>query len=98
MGTPSIKCLICSKQGPRSAFEVVVLSETERKIVPNPLDEYTYCKGCWNLLSDPVHGSNVIGGIANMHLAKAGVRDASERASKFKSALLSKAVARKNTH
>lgn len=97
MGTP-VKCLICSKKGPKSAFEIVVLSPAERDIVQNPLDEYTYCKACWNLLSDPVHGSNIIGGIANMHLTKVGVRDASERASKFKSALLSKAVARKNTH
>lgn len=95
MDTP-LKCLLCSKTGPRKGFETFRLTDAERAAIENPLDEYTYCHACWRLLSHPVHGANIISGIAQMHLTRAGVRDASERTEKFKSALISKAQARKN--
>lgn len=88
MAISRVKCLLCSKEGSREAFQVIVLTPKEREIVSNPLDEYCYCKQCYNLLSHRVHGPAILSGVAQMHLTNLGVSNPYERASKFKEALV----------
>lgn len=96
MDATRVKCLVCSREGLRANFEVIKLTEAERLVVQDPLDEYCYCKPCWRALSDPVMGPNILSGIADMHLSRAGVRDAKERSAKFRTALSSRALSQRN--
>jgi hypothetical protein len=85
-------CLICGVEKNREALHVIVLTEEERAQVPNPLDEYTYCKPCWKVLSDPRTAPALISGIAQHRLAELGVSRADEMAEKLRSKLTDRAL------
>jgi len=88
------KCLVCGRGTPRNDSRIIVLTTEEKATIANPLDEYVYCKPCWNVLSDPNSGPALISGIAQHHLRRLGVLNAEELAQRFRSALTSRAIRR----
>lgn len=87
----SAKCLICGGEREREDCHIIVLSEEERAHVPEPLDEYVYCKPCWKVISDPTAGPSLMSGIASHYLRRIGVSKP-EVLDRFKAALTSRAV------
>lgn len=86
-------CLICQRSRPRESCHVIVLTEAERAQVPDPRDEYVYCKPCWKVLSDPVQGASLMGGLAQHYLQHLGVEGVSERVTRFRDKLIARSKA-----
>jgi len=67
----------------------VVLTPEEKAVMPNPLEEYPYCKTCWKVMQNPATATDLMRGIAYAHLQASGVLTASQLADQYKQALLS---------
>lgn len=85
-------CLVCGRGAPRETSEVIVLTDEEKAQLPEPLDEYVYCKPCWKVLSDPLSGPALMSGIAQHHFRLLGVSNAEELAARYRSLLTTRAV------
>lgn len=77
-------------------MHVIVLTEAERQVIANPLDEYTYCRPCWQVLSNPQTAPALISGIARHSLHQLGVDNADELAEKFRQDLAERATTRRS--
>ncbi len=87
-------CLVCGAEKPRDALHVIVLTEAERALIPDPKDEYTYCQPCWKVLSNPVTAPALISGIARHRLNELGVDGADQIAGRLRAALTQRALKR----
>lgn len=90
-----MKCLVCSRECGAQA-KVIVLTDAERLLVPNPLDQYVYCLPCWGVLADPRTGPALMSGIAQHHLKELGVANVGEKVARYRADLTSKALHNEN--
>lgn len=87
------KCCVCNGMTDE-AGQVIDLTEEERSTYPSSPERLFYCKPCWKILSDPVTGPTLVGGLAHQYLRRLGVSNAEQLAARFQSALAQKAVRR----
>jgi len=90
-------CTLCQQSWPDTDCQVVTLTEEEvvqlKEQGHNPPSQYTYCKPCWKVLSNPVSGPAVLRGLFEHHLKRVGVVNAEELADKYHKRLVEMALA-----
>jgi len=89
-------CLICSKDCTENQAHIIKLTAQEREFLlksgSKPLEQYTYCKPCWRILSDPATAPDFISGLVHLNLRKIGVSNAKDLAERYKHWLAKHAV------
>jgi len=85
-------CVICGRAAPHGENVIIILTEAEKAQLPDPRDEYIYCKPCWSILSNPVSGPALMSGIAQHHLRQLGVSNPEQAAARFRSRLSARAI------
>jgi hypothetical protein len=88
------KCCVCGRLLPKDDGVIIVLTDEERSRVLNPQDEYTYCKPCWSILSDPISGPALMSGVAQHHLRHLGVSNVEELTARYRASLTARAKRR----
>lgn len=89
-------CLVCGAEKKREHMHIIVLTEAERNLLSESLDEYLYCQPCWGVLSNPATAPALMSGIARHHLHQAGVSQADQQADKFRQDLADRATNRRS--
>ncbi len=89
-------CMVCGAPGRREDQHIVTLTESERELLNEPLEEYQYCKPCWGILSNPATAPALMSGIARHRLRQAGVEAADQLADKFRQDLATRALTRRS--
>jgi hypothetical protein len=89
------ECCVCHRPQDPNHCEVIEPTTEEKRVMEtmglNPVPKKLfYCKPCWGILSDKQAGAQLLRGIGEQGLLRAGVIDAERRATEFHRKLLSK--------
>ena len=93
-------CAICHQQREVAEMKVIPTTEAEREAMKKmgesePQESYAYCKGCYQILSNPVTGLSLIKGTAQVQARRSGVNpEVAERAAERFAAKLLKGARR----
>lgn len=86
-------CCVCGRD--RDPAQTIVLTPEERaaaqRLTKEPVaDSYPYCKPCWAIISDKRQGAELLKGLLQAGLRRAGVPNADSLAGKYREFVLEK--------
>lgn len=89
-----LTCCLCGRKRDESSCEVFKTSMEEkdslRKMGEDPKDSYAYCRACSRMMGDPERALNLMKGVVQVRLQRAGVPNAEKLAENFVAKLRSR--------
>ena len=73
-----MKCMVCGTDHPKDELKIIQLTADEirqllRQGQANPEVQYIYCRPCWRTLSNPERAPQLMKGVLENQLRRAGV-------------------------
>ena len=89
-----MKCCVCSTDRDEVSCVILMLSDEEKATIramgQKPETSYAYCRPCFQILSNPEQGAQLIRGAFRHSLQAEGVQNAESLASRYYKFLISK--------